>query len=292
MNGNKLNLDFSPLVIGGVGGSGTRVLSKLAQDMNVHMGQSFNKALDNLWFSLFFNQPKWAAAAPEHEVRQSLDLFARATLEGFKGNASPESEALIDMCLSTSRLAIRAPELGEATKRDILHSSGIEFSAYKQWGWKEPNSHIFIPQIAAFFPKARFILMVRNGLDMAFSHNQHQVKLWGRRFGVQLENPAKVSPSQSLQYWLAANALARRHLEELMPGRWLEVRYENLLADPVAEIERIGAFIGTNLDPELSQELAKLVEPPATVGRFRAKGLDAFHPNQIEAVKALGFVVE
>jgi hypothetical protein len=284
--------ESGPLVIGGVGGSGTRVLSKLAQEMNVHMGDCLNKALDNLWFSLFFNQLEWAGSAPEQEVQQSLDLFVEASLYGFAGDVGPQTATLIDKCLSTSRLARRDPELGEATKRDIFQASGIRKSDYEQWGWKEPNSHIFIPQIAKYFPNARYILMVRNGLDMAFSHNQHQVRLWGQRFQIELENPAKVSPSQSLQYWLAANALARHNLETLMPNRWLEVRYENLLRNPVAEIDRIAEFIGATHNSEMSKKLSALVEAPATVGRYRARGLQSFQPEQIEAVKALGFEVE
>lgn len=288
----NMSFESGPVIIGGVGGSGTRVLSKLAQGMNIHMGQCLNEALDNLWFSALFVQPRWTDAIPAQEVQSLLDLFAQGSLNGFREGLSSQAADLIEEYLPTSRLAQRNPDLGAAIKQDLFQANGIEKSKFRQWGWKEPNSHIFIPQISAYFPNARYILTVRNGLDMAFSNNQNQVRLWGRRFQVETDNSSKVSPPQSLKYWLAANALARRNLETLMPGRWLEVRYENLLLNPVAEIDRIAEFVGASIDTETSQKLYSLVEPQATVGRFRTRGLDSFHPDQIDAVKALGFDVD
>lgn len=285
--------DFNsgPIVIGGVGGSGTRVIAELVQAMNVHIGECLNHALDNRWFSMLFRRPDWAVDMPEKEASQTLDIFARASLEGLNFGASSSDLALINRSFSVWQLSKSDPELAVKIKSGFLQSNGIQKTKYTHWGWKEPNSHIYIPQIAERFPNASYILVVRNGLDMAYSPNQIQLRLWGPRFGIELDDPNSIAPAQSLQYWLDANEHARRHLQRFMPGRWLEINYEKLMLNPEDEIDRMVNFVGASREPQILQEMSKLVKPPISVGRFRAHGLEAFRSDQIEAVKALGFAV-
>jgi hypothetical protein len=282
----------SPLVIGGVGGSGTRVVAQLAQAMNIQIGESLNPALDNQWFGVLFNRPEWASTAPEKDVLQALELFTRASLEGLRSNASPSDVALINHSLSTWRPGQRNPDLAMHTKNAFLQSNGLGKDIHEKWGWKQPNSHIFIPQIAKFFQNAKYILVVRNGLDMAFSHNHLQLRVWGRRFGIDAGFTTSVTPTQSLQYWLAANALARRNLQTLMPGRWLEIHFESLIANPLKEIRKMADFADVSCDATTLRKMSAFIQTPSSINRFRDHSLTAFEPQQIEAVRALGFNVE
>src|SRR5690606_16779845 len=61
----------------------------------------------------------------------------------------------------------------------------------KYWGWKEPNSHIFLDYLCKSIPDMKYIHVCRNGLDMAYSTNQNQLKLWGE---IILGEPIKETP--------------------------------------------------------------------------------------------------
>jgi hypothetical protein len=50
------------------------------------------------------------------------------------------------------------------------------------WGWKEPNTYIILEKLNEYYPNMKYIHLIRNGLDMAFSENQNQVKLWDLYF--------------------------------------------------------------------------------------------------------------
>ena len=52
----QLPRDHSPVAIGGVGGSGTRLIAQLLMELGVYMGSDRNDANDNLWFTLLFKR--------------------------------------------------------------------------------------------------------------------------------------------------------------------------------------------------------------------------------------------
>jgi len=55
---------------------------------------------------------------------------------------------------------------------------------YKGWGWKEPNTHIYLEFLSKYFSDLKYIFVIRHGLDMAFSKNQAQLYNWGNLLGV------------------------------------------------------------------------------------------------------------
>ncbi|MEZ5283921.1 MAG: hypothetical protein R2712_03745 [Vicinamibacterales bacterium] len=63
-------------------------------------------------------------------------------------------------------------------------------------GLKEPNTHVFLDRLAVVYPDMKCVHVVRNGLDMAFSASQNQLRLWGPRFlGPGLESSPRVALS-------------------------------------------------------------------------------------------------
>src|SRR5947207_2715003 len=48
-----------PVAVGGVGGSGTRVVAALLREAGVYLGADLNDSLDNLWFRLLFRRAQW-----------------------------------------------------------------------------------------------------------------------------------------------------------------------------------------------------------------------------------------
>jgi hypothetical protein len=68
------------VAIGGVGGSGTRIVAQLIKDAGFYLGSDLNSANDNLWFTLLFKRPRWFIrnSANREVIFQGLDIFSRA----------------------------------------------------------------------------------------------------------------------------------------------------------------------------------------------------------------------
>ena len=71
-----------PLVIGGLGGSGTRVVADILLAQGWYLGQDLNRAKDNLLFTLLFKRPYWRkqlsnGVAP---FQHHMELFERRTV--------------------------------------------------------------------------------------------------------------------------------------------------------------------------------------------------------------------
>lgn len=96
--------------------------------------------------------------------------------------------------------------------------------------------HYHFSRLKWIWPDAKYIYLYRDGRDVARSVVQMG---WAG------------NPYQAADWWLHAEReweSVRGHLPE---GRWLEVRYEALIAEPRAELERICSFIGTKFDERL-----------------------------------------
>ena len=72
----------------------------------------------------------------------------------------------------------RAPPEAAAELRALVARQHAEADG-RPWGWKEPRSVYLLPFLAAELPGLRFLHVVRDGRDMAFSENQVQLRKHG-----------------------------------------------------------------------------------------------------------------
>jgi hypothetical protein len=148
---------------------------------------------------------------------------------------------------------------------------------------------VFLPELAAAFETMRFVLVLRNGLDMAFSDNQQQLANWGARYGVAPPSVAADAPRQSLAFWVAANQRAVDRGEEHLGERFLVLRYEDLCRRPEVEIARLCDFIGHHPDQKIFERLVGIPRLTAGIGRFRDEDLTVFDDAHLDVVRRLGF---
>jgi hypothetical protein len=73
-----------PVAIGGLGGSGTRIVAEMLAAGGVYIGEDLNDALDNQWFTLLMKRPKFY---PNGDPRRPFTLFKNA-MEG-RGRSDP-----------------------------------------------------------------------------------------------------------------------------------------------------------------------------------------------------------
>lgn len=68
---------MGPVVIGGVGGSGTRVVAELLENLGFYIGSDLNTASDNLTYTLLFKRPKWFHQNRDNreEIETGIKLF-------------------------------------------------------------------------------------------------------------------------------------------------------------------------------------------------------------------------
>lgn len=118
-----------------------------------------------------------------------------------------------------------------------------------------------IPALCTAFPDARFLSLLRDGREVAASLARvewwNDTPLWW--------DPARRTPAQAMadgedllrlcaRHWVEETEEIRRGLAGVDPGRVLDVRYEELVADPIDQMRRVLEFLG--LDRRLDYEWA------------------------------------
>lgn len=277
--------DAGPLVaIGGLGGSGTRVFAAAVQVGGVALGERLNAALDNLWFTVLFKRAAWSREPPQdRDVAEAADLFHRAMTVGLRDTLLPDERALL------VQLRADLPPLGTwrcgATVEDadsLIDSGPALHGPGRVWGWKEPNTHVFLPRLATRFPQMRYIHIVRDGLDMAFSTNTWQARHWSHLHGLP-QGRGTPPPLQQLRYWTAANRAALDYGTAHMADRFLVASYEEYCRRPGPFAQRLRRFLGLAPGTALLQDLPL----PTSIGRSRVQDLSLFPPDLLAAARAL-----
>ncbi len=118
-----------------------------------------------------------------------------------------------------------------------------------------PHTLLHMETMASIFPRARFVHVVRDGRDVVGSLLQRD---W-----VDPATGEKVwccqTPKAAAEYWVHVVDAIREQGARL-PGRYLEVKYEDLVAHPEASMRIVLAFLGETWEDSV---IANVVEEPA-----------------------------
>lgn len=167
-------------------------------------------------------------------------------------------------------------------------------SGFRRWGDKTPKNVAYLQQLDHVFPHARYIHMVRDGRDVVPSYV---------RAGIY------DTPEEAARFWADAVDHALRFGRRVGPERYLEVRYERLVTEPAAELEKACAHLGIGYDPKMldywkhatrhgdttESHHRNLQNPisPASVGKWRTaldvETLDRIMPVLRPGLERLGY---
>ena len=129
-------------------------------------------------------------------------------------------------------------------------ADGISTTETKVLGDKSPLHIECVGRLLLDFPEGKVIHLVRDGREVALS----SASAWGK------------SPLRAIQKWTDTTMSAEKMGSEY-PDRFLRVRYEDLIADPVCVVRAISRF----LDVEFSSRMLSLDVTAENLGR--ASGL-------------------
>lgn len=273
-----------PIAIGAVGGSGTRVVAQLLRDSGVFIGQNLIQALDDLWFTFFFKRPSWIKNFPcENEIEISLDLFLRASTVGLKGKISNSEEEYIAKIADELAKCPRTMGVDPSCAQEILQSTGRADNRIVDWGWKEPNTQIFLPELAKGLPGIKYVHVVRNGFDMAYSANKQQARNWSKKvLGLELQE-SDLSPARMLDFWIESNQRAIVQGKDILGDRFFLLSYEQLCDNPSKVVAHLSDFLDL---PIQNKNLERLVNAKSR-GRFKNYDFKVFSPKQKAAVEKI-----
>ncbi|MGH2452758.1 MAG: sulfotransferase family protein, partial [bacterium] len=103
-----------------------------------------------------------------------------------------------------------------------------------RWGDKTPSYVQHLPLLAQLFPEARFVHIIRDGRDVALALLDRVHHLRG--------------PATAAYIW-RAHVSAGRAAAQSLAGRYMEVRYEDLVAGPEGTLKMICTFLALAFDP-------------------------------------------
>lgn len=283
---SQLSYQQTPLAIGGVGGSGTRLVANIVAQIGCYLGDHLNGAMDNLWFTVLLRRTEWFHDfPPESDILKALDLFETIMTSGLDQGCSPDQSRLLNHITTDlagrddSNALMLTPALAS-----LRQSAGANPARYPRWGWKEPNTHILLPQLAKRIDGLKYIHVIRSGLDMAFSQNQNQLNNWGSFIlGAGHHDPDQPLPLRSLTYWLAANQRAVELGQTLFQDRFLLLNYDQLCQAPHEVLPNLFAFFETETGLSEAQSLIA----PKSIGRHLDHDLSIFPQADIKATHDL-----
>lgn len=243
-----------PGVIGATGGSGTRVFARIVRDAGIFIGTHLNVSDDALDFGEY----------SDHWINRYLtQANERKQLQ---------QEMLSDLAATLAR-----------------HRRALDDRAVP-WGWKEPRSIFLLPFFAEHLPEMRFLHVLRDGRDIAYSANQNQLNKHGDAFVGPLV-PEEPEPLRAIRLWSALNVRTAEFGERELGLRYLALRFEDLCARPEETIARLLEFFSLSGDPTV---LARHVAPPSGLGRWRqqdSRQVAELESAGVVALRKFGYVV-
>lgn len=260
------------VAIGGVGGSGTRLIAQMLNESGFFIGDDLNESNDNLLFTLLFKRQN-ILTLTNKEFDDILNIF-------FKLMSKDEfltSEELYKI----KKLSLNDRTLHNKEWLSKRISCIKQHSKQTLWGWKEPNTHIVIEKLLNKMDKLKFIYVYRNGLDMAYSSNQNQLKLWGSIFFNNYD--IEINPKNSLKYWCMIH---RRmiELQSIYKDRILMLDFDRLCINPDEILFDLVKFIDSSKD---IINLKKLIKIPSSIGRYKNFSLDNFNQDDLKFISTI-----
>ena len=222
----------SPVILLGKGGGGSRLLSAVARNTSLFIGNDVSKGgVDSL---------------------EMVMPIYRAILHKFKYAASGGDTHTV-------------AELREAAA-SMLTKGGWP----RNWGFKLPEALLLLPELHEAFPRARYIFLARDPLSTTLRRSHMTARLDNQigqatlpaaydAAGLERSLLLSHSPQENMAYATAHQfGEVLDFKQTVADDRWLELRFEELLISPLEATQDLATFCGVKV---VSDAIAKRVNP-------------------------------
>lgn len=276
----------SPLVIIGMHRSGTRLLADILDRLGVFMGADQQADSESVTFMLI-----------NESIFHQCGAFWSEPMSAHFVLAQPELQER----LAASARAALAAQLGNYLGRSGLRP-GPTAAETRPFGWKDPRNTFTLPVWRQVFPNLRALHIIRHGVDVAASLARRHAEALRSATGESVPSALTVIKDQALgvlssrRGWTLEEALTmweqyveKARLESADLGdRVLEVRFEDLLAQPEEVMPRIARFCGVRA-PEERKLMPGLVESGRAFAFRRDPELAAFAEHVRDILERYGY---
>ena len=239
-----------PVVIGAMGGSGTRVLVPILQLAGFWMGNWVSEHTQDAMATRYLLQHAFPELVKHGENIDGsyIELFSRLILAHRQG--MPEADG--------------------------------------SWGWKNPRSMWIIPFLAKCYPDMKYIHVIRDGRDMALTKNNNLLNKHGSF--LLADNQCKNDPVNSqLKLWALGNRRAWDTGHQFLGENYMLLDYDRLCSHPKAELNKLFKHLDIEPDEKLMVASEGLISPSNGVGRWQRSHNEALHLPCDEWREALEF---
>jgi hypothetical protein len=211
-----------PFFIFGSGRSGTSLLTRML-DSHPNLAVPYESHLYNRLYPLL--QPSADLADPSTRAKLVEVILGTGFLRDWAPPPSPEET------------------LAAVTRHDFhgivegLMRAWIRRQGKSRWGEKTPHHTLWWRTILAGFPDLQVIHLIRDGRDVALSYRSAP---FGPKHAYHLA-----------RHWVRYVSAAEEAQAALGERAFLPVRYEDLVAEPEAELRRICAFLKEEFTPAM-----------------------------------------
>jgi hypothetical protein len=241
---------------------------RLLADLGIHMGTWLSRDAESVHFQRLNRRvyretgSKWGEVGDLVTAMQSAAFVER--------HAGEMRRALFQKQSFLERLPVLEDFFGEALWQQV--EAGEAFP----WGWKDPRTSLTFPIWLSVFGRARWLHVVRNGIDVAISlhrrSEKQRLKLRNRLLPTFDYSPATLDFAYSFRLWETYVSFILAHKDLIAPDRYLEVRYEALLAEPQVQLARVLDFMGHSVAEEALQTASRRIDRGRLDNRDYAAG--------------------
>ena len=245
---------MQPLIILGMHRSGTSLTTILLMNVGMHMGLRLSRDSEAVYFQ-----------------RLNRKIFSQAGIKWGQVDhliAAMESEIFIESQSKNLLHFLFRPNLIPGLDKNISIFFGyrqwqqIKSNKIIHWGWKDPRTTITFPIWLQIFPNAKFLHILRNGVDVAISIHRRslvqQQKIRNRIIHLDF-SPVTLNFEYSFRLWETYVNFVYQYRHRIPNENYCEIRYEDLLTHPESQLRNLANFAGISIEDRKINDACKIV---------------------------------
>ena len=289
-----------PLVIGGMGGSGTRVYLRLARLAGWRMivcpwwdkdRRKIEQGSGDCQPLMKHFYPNWLHRWQRGDMTETELQQMRWSCRFWLFASDPPAHIPFLQRLERWPDEIDLPGSGQHVHHGRVCAAGPAFRGrgrgFRGWGWKNPRTLYLLPFLNELFPTMQYIHVIRDGRDHAF----HPEFSYANYSGGLLDASEEQAPDhiRKAVIWKRLNERAADFACKSMGDRYFQSKLESLCDDPASEVARIFRFLqegarggwqapGRPKSTEHAGDFIdlgrRLVKRPGSLGRWRCEAAE------------------